>query len=117
VVEDAFRRLGLGDEGDELHPAGALGAGEHVDGKDLLEQVGPGEAVAAQPRWRVRRRPVLLIATGERFGGDDLGLGRDEVLEQGAILLDVLRRACARSAPRGWPRLRGCAACQLRQSS
>ncbi len=36
VVEDAARDGGLGDEGDELHPAGALGTGEDVEREDLL---------------------------------------------------------------------------------
>jgi hypothetical protein len=43
VVEDALGDRGLGDEGDELEAAAAGGAGEDVDGEDLLQQVGPGD--------------------------------------------------------------------------
>ncbi len=45
MVEDPLRDRRLGDEGDELHPAVALPTGEHVDRKDLLVQIGPGNAV------------------------------------------------------------------------
>ena len=47
MVENLPRRASAGDEGDELHPAGALRAGEHVDGEHLQQQLGPGHAVAS----------------------------------------------------------------------
>ncbi len=45
VVEDPPRERGLGDEGDELHPAAGLGAGEEVEREHLLQQAGPRDAV------------------------------------------------------------------------
>jgi hypothetical protein len=44
VVEDPPGHRRLGDEGDEPQPATAVGAGEDVNGEDLLQEVGPGDA-------------------------------------------------------------------------
>jgi hypothetical protein len=49
VKEDAPGHGVIGDEGDDLEPAAAVRACEVVHGEDLLQQVGPGDAVGARP--------------------------------------------------------------------
>ena len=67
VKEDAPGHGVIGDEGDDLEPAAAVGACEAIHGEDVLQQVGPGEAVRASPG--VRLRLGLGLSVPPRPGG------------------------------------------------
>jgi len=58
MLQDPARHRRLGDERDHPQAATALGAGEHVEGEDLLEELGPRQAVGAAGEegaaWRAR---------------------------------------------------------------
>ncbi len=56
VLQDLPRDPLVGDEGDHLEPPLALGAGQHIDGEYLPEELRPGDAVAPSRRWS--RRPL-----------------------------------------------------------
>jgi hypothetical protein len=47
-VEDAGDVVGVGDDGDDAHPAAARATDGDVDGEDAGEQVGPAEAAGSR---------------------------------------------------------------------